>query len=215
MNEISIFTPNDDAKTRGGPTADGLRSYLRSQTAKAHAQLDARFASIAARPEASDYHRFVLMNLTAYRGLSAFLAGQSDEMAPDLKTSVDADLQRLETDAAAMGLDGPATADFVLAPYGPTEAAGVAYVLDGSKLGARFIHRRLEKAGMTAPRSGISAEYLDAAFDAPAMGTSSNALAAEAGAYERAAEAALATFVLFERSLDRVVAARQEEQTSR
>ncbi|TFF21994.1 hypothetical protein E3C22_15200 [Jiella endophytica] len=215
MNEISVFTTNGDAKTRGGPAADGLRSYLRSRTAKAHAQLDARFASIAARPEASDYHRFVLMNLTAYRGLSAFLAAQSIETAPDLKTSVDADLQRLETDAAAMGLDGTATADFVLAPYGPTEAAGVTYVLDGSKLGARFIHRRLEMAGMIAPRSGISTEFLGAAFDAPAMGTSSDALAAVAGAYESAAEAALATFALFERSLDRVVAARREEHLSR
>ncbi|ORE95028.1 biliverdin-producing heme oxygenase [Aurantimonas sp. 22II-16-19i] len=212
MSETPVFTTSTIATARQGRIPDELRTYLRAHTAASHARLDSRFEALGANPTLADYQRFILMNLVAYRALSTFLQDPSDDRAA-LAEAVESNRERLEGDAAAMDLGSPAKTLFTLEPFGAAETIGLAYVLDGSKLGARFIHRRLEKAGLLAHGQGAAQRFLASAFvdDGPLAAVATGPMPAGETKKQRAMQGALVTFGLFERSLD--IADRAQERT--
>ena len=215
MSEFAAILTAGIMTVRGGPSPHGLRSFLRERTSESHRHLDASFASFGDAPMARDYHRFIRMNLVAHRALAAFLSGSSSSVTDELAASIDADLARLESDAVSMDLDCPARATFHLGTFEAPEAAGIGYVLDGSKLGAKFIHRKLGKASLLRPEGSLTASFLAAAFLRPgAIGQTPADLSEDNSTRERAASAALATFALFARSIDLAAAVRGEEQPS-
>ncbi|MAU95085.1 MAG: hypothetical protein CMP81_04215 [Fulvimarina sp.] len=212
MNETAAFTTKTISPERQGRIPDDLRTYLRAHTAESHGRLDRRFEAIESRPSLADYHRFILMNLVAYRALSSFFEAPARGRAA-LSVAIEGNRARLERDASGMDLACAGETAFALDPFGPPETVGLAYVLDGSKLGARFIHRRLEKAGLFAHGQGAAQRYLAGAFvgDEPLAAAAGEPLADGEAPKQRALQAALATFGLFERSLD--IAERAHERT--
>lgn len=218
MNDFAATRTIGTTATSTGPEPGGLRAFLRVHTAERHARLDARFADFAGPRTVESYRRFIAMNLLAHRELSAFFATIHDVAATGLKTSIATNLRHLEADRATMDLDCPRDCSFSLFPCETSEVAGLAYVLDGSRLGARFIYRRLEKAGVLGPQDGeVSTRFLRSAFDRDATSPEGFDIsgAEDPEVKERSLAAALATFALFERCLDRIVAHERGQEPSR
>ena len=207
MNELSTVTLNGDIAIAELPAPDELRAFLRAHTRESHSRLAAHFASLGSHPTIEDYHRFILMNLVAYRALSSFLAWPG-AAAASMSTLIDDNRCRLEADTAQMHLDCRASIEFAIEPYGRAEAFGLAYVLNGSRLGGRFIHRRLQKAGLF--EAGLAESFLTATFerDETAPAAFDPTIGSGEGYDRRALEAATATFDLFERALDCVMRTR-------
>ena len=216
MNEFTAFRTIGATAIQQRVDPGALRQYLRAHTAEVHGRLDARFGDFSGSQIIQSYHRFIRMNLLAHHGVAAFfeIVGAA-ETVPDaaeaaLKQAIETGLNHLEDDCAAMQLDCPPARGFALAPCGTSEMAGLAYVLEGSRLGARFIYRRLEKSGLVGKHEGeVSSSYLRSTFDGEDRETGAFDIIGgmeEAVIEEQALRAALATFALFERSLDRVVA---------
>lgn len=199
------------------PIAPGdLRRHLRAATAPVHAALDRRFADLL-DPAARDYRAFLRMNHACHGLLEAWLAeagpatrrSAGDGPAPQgpvlpaeiaaLRPSFTA---ALAADMAAMGL-APLPPEGLAARLaslrrGLPEAAGVVYVLDGSRLGARMI---LKEWRGRREASGRSSVYLTAAAAASVpVFAAFDALSAhlDPGELERTVAAAQTAFKLFE-----------------
>ncbi|MCE7028650.1 biliverdin-producing heme oxygenase [Jiella avicenniae] len=217
MNEFAAIRTIGSTAISTPPGPDALRSFLRDHTAESHARLDNRFGAFAGPRTVESYRRFVAMNLLAHRALSAFFTDARVSAATPLQTSVRTNLMHLEADRAAMDLDCATACEFFVETLGAAEIAGLTYVLDGSRLGARFIHRRLEKAGALDSQGGeASARFLRSAFDRDGAGPHGiETPGADVETKERALAAALATFALFERCLDRIVAHEVGKEPSR
>lgn len=220
MNDFAAFTTigttHDGTTIATGADHDPMRSFLRARTAAAHARLDAKFELRGEAGAVHSYHRFILMNLVAHRGLSEFLSTISDADAAPLKRRVETNRRHLENDGAAMRIACPGAAAFALEACERAEMAGLAYVLDGSKFGARFIYRSLEKAGALGQPTDVSTQFLQAAFAHGPIDPTPAEIGADAPrAKQRALQAALASFALFEDSLDRVVAHEGVKETPR
>jgi len=204
MNDLAPFDSVTGPSLRTIPRDVSLRSLLRAHTAEQHAVLDAHFSGFAEGPTLDLYHRFVRMNHAAYRALRNAMAQASLGDSAELDRDVSAGLGRLEADMTAMELESARPPRFALERYEAPELAGIAYVLDGSKAGARFIHRKLSRAGILGSGVGRSALFLEAAFagetkdDREAM---LSALDAGEATSTRAAHAAEATFAVFEDAL--------------
>ncbi len=215
MNEFAALNTIDTTAIPPGIESTALRRFLRAHTAEVHGRLDASFGDFSGAEIVANYHRFVQMNLLAHHGLAAFfeVVGAADTVseAADaaLKQSIEFSLTCLEDDCATMALDCPPAHGFDLSPCEISEMAGLAYVLDGSRLGARFIFRRLEKAGLLGDGDvAVSSRYLRSSFDGHGRGPLAfDVISQEEDSVieERALKAALAAFDLFERSLHRVV----------
>ena len=216
MNEFAASRTIGTTAIQQGADPGALRQFLRAHTAEVHERLDARFGDFAGPQTVPSYQRFIRMNLLAHHGLAAFfeVVGVA-ETVPDaaeatLIQSIESSLNHLEDDCAAMQLNCPPTRGFALAPCEISELAGLAYVLDGSRLGARFIYRRLEKSGLVGEdESEVSSRYLRSTFEEKDRAPGAFDIISrmeDAVVEERALTAALSTFTLFERSLDLVVA---------
>lgn len=124
-----------------------LRDRLRAATSDSHAALDARVAGwrIETPP---GYRAFVSASVLAVAPLELALerAGVADWL-PDWPARV----RRiaLARDLAALGLDTPSFAA-ALVPS-PDFGAGLLYVLEGSRLGARFLARQVRASGHGLP----------------------------------------------------------------
>ncbi|WAJ28837.1 biliverdin-producing heme oxygenase [Antarcticirhabdus aurantiaca] len=140
--QTSIEAATDGRLT--GPAA--LRAHLREGTRAAHEALDARFSGMTEEAGPESYRRFVAMNAAAFADLVPRLLASALAARPEAVAPLVASLAALEADRAAMDLDAlgapEASAPASAAP-GLDEAVGIAYVLEGSKLGARYMHRRL------------------------------------------------------------------------
>lgn len=170
-----------------------FRLRLRQATAEIHTALDDRFAELGWDSPLA-YRTFVRMNEACHRVLEPWLEtalppeenGQRPRFAGPLAQDMDA--MRLKP------LPPPvlpfATADLA-------NAAGVAYVLDGSRLGARMIVRQLSKT--PPPFAPLSLHYLRAASaPGPVFSTLDRvALRLEERDIPRSTEAACQTFALF------------------
>ncbi|WP_226584407.1 biliverdin-producing heme oxygenase [Acuticoccus sediminis] len=206
----SAQPPLADSASRVDP-AD-LRWRLRGATAAAHETLDRRFETLADPGDTRAYHAFLRMNHACHALLEAWLApvvGPARDPAgraaapagavpprQPLTAALAADLAAL--DLAPLPRDG--LADLVTAlPQGLSEAAGVLYVLDGSRLGARTILKGWARQSKGLP----STVYLTAAAasSGPVFGAF-DALCAHIDPADVAQTivAAQAAFKLFERA---------------
>jgi heme oxygenase (biliverdin-IX-beta and delta-forming) len=173
-------------------TASARRFALRAETAQAHATLDAAVGDIA---EARAYARYL-------RGLHAFRAPveQAFAGAPGAPLAIAA---LIEQDMQAVGvMPQPPSPPFEL-PDDASARLGIAYVLEGSALGARVLRRQAASLGLDprhlAAQTGDplgwaafcarldSAENYDPATAARAA---RSALAVALAAFERAAPGA-------------------------
>lgn len=123
------------------------RFALRSRTAAAHASLDASVGPLDSRDAYARY----LRGLLAFRApAEAALAGAGWTPAP-LAGLIAADM-------ADLGIS-PRDTVAVAAPAGGSAALGLAYVLEGSALGARLLDRQARALGLDA---GFGARHLAA-----------------------------------------------------
>lgn len=180
-----------------------LRDRLREETRPEHEALDALFETMFRPDAAALYATFLRMNREAHRAIEPRLAGGAlpEDLAPGGERR-----RAAERDCAALGLpdaSAPHERDLAarLLPERPTrfEALGMAYVLEGSRLGARFMLKALARgeAGADA-RNGLPAHYLEASGDTRPFADLLKAMErASAREGDEAVRAARATFRYF------------------
>lgn len=150
-----MIARTDPADTLPASNAS-LRDRLKTETAAAHAAVDARFSAVLAEG-AAGYARFLSMSAQALLPLEADLeaAGVAD-LLPDWSRRSRA--AALRADLAIFGLSTPATRGEGLREAGEAYLFGVLYVLEGSRLGAKFLARRV--AAQADPRVRAAMRYL-------------------------------------------------------
>lgn len=118
---------------------------LRSETSQAHNTLDRAhdggdFASV------DDYSRFLEAQARIFPAAEAYLAASEEfRTLPDWPDRLRSDA--LMADLAALGRNQPPLLSFRFEDR-PGVAAGIAYVLEGSRLGGKLIARKLERGGL-------------------------------------------------------------------
>jgi heme oxygenase len=117
-----------------------LRSQLRSATATLHEQVDAQFSRYALHSRAS-YGAFLQAHARALFGLEAALeAAAIDSLLPDWHERRRRHL--LHQDLTALALPVPLALPLQMR-LDPDACWGLAYVLEGSRLGARLLLKRV------------------------------------------------------------------------
>ncbi|HEV2160288.1 biliverdin-producing heme oxygenase [Bradyrhizobium sp.] len=143
-----------DVSTRVGRSFPGLRERLRDATAAAHRELDAQLSSFDLTVF-SGYRRFLQASAGALLPLEAALVESGvAKMFPDWperarSAAISADLERLGRDAHA---------SVSVSPMTPSGVLGTMYVLEGSRLGAKFLLKTV--ADSADPRVGEATAYL-------------------------------------------------------
>lgn len=136
--------------TQGEGTAAGLRAMLRAATARDHARLDKMAAGLdVSRPDG--YRAFLLWHARVLPVLEERLG-----MMPELPDW--AERRRaaaLMDDLSALDLKVPAPCRAPPLLNGP-ERIGALYVLEGSRLGAAVLARRVESGQPHAPRAFLT-----------------------------------------------------------
>lgn len=163
------------------PTA--RRFALRDRTAAAHAALDAAVGPLADHPAYARY----LRGLLAFRApAERALGGKAWEPAP-IAPLIAADMRDLGVHPAAEAEVAP--------PAGTSEALGLAYVLEGSALGARLLHRQALALGLDGGRGArhLAAQTRDLDGWRAFLGTLEAAEPFDLDAAARAAESGFAS----------------------
>lgn len=176
-----------------------LRDALRAATARSHARLDALFEAVADPARSDLYERFIVMNHACHEAIEPILA-ESPLNAALPQWQGWSRLPALRLDMSEMGLSPLALPAFAQARPDLPQAVGIAYVLEGSRLGARIIHRQLQNSLSARPGRAITCHYLRA--DAGEKHFRSfidtvSALNWNDRSLDRAGEAAAATFDYF------------------
>lgn len=146
--------PPDKAVRVGPISPSGLRERLRAATANAHRALDARFGTFDLT-SLNGYRRFLeasaaaLLPLEAALERSGVISLLSDWPQRSRRKAIAADLDCI--DGTADPLPSPAA-------MSRHEMLGVMYVLEGSRLGARYLLRAV--AGCGQPRIEAATRYL-------------------------------------------------------
>lgn len=132
----------------------GLRERLRDATADAHRELDARLSSLDLTVMAG-YRRFLQASAGALLPLEAALEqADASRMFPDWP-----ERSRRAAIAADLGLLGSAAHSTVLVPpLTPGGVLGTMYVLEGSRLGAKYLLKQVADADD--PRINEATSYL-------------------------------------------------------
>lgn len=201
----------DASSARSAPAAPipdratSLRDRLRRDTRTEHEALDARFEGMFAEPGLPRYGGFLAMNLAAHRAIEPILAASPLAGAGWSPTGR---LEALERDAGTLGLDTAHEGIPAFPIPAPTlpQAFGIAYVLEGSRLGARFMAKAL-RADPAGPRNAMPMAYLDMSSDpAPFRGLLAAMAASGPGGDEEALSviAADETFRFFREIADRL-----------
>ncbi|WP_038972140.1 biliverdin-producing heme oxygenase [Bradyrhizobium genomosp. III] len=131
-----------DVSTQVNPGFPGLRERLRDATAGAHRELDAQLSSF---------------DLTVLAGYRRFLQASAGALLPLEAALVAAGVARIFPDwpersrsaaiAADLGrLGGAAQSTVSVPPLTPSGMLGTMYVLEGSRLGARFLLKEIAEA---------------------------------------------------------------------
>lgn len=143
-----------DVTTHAGRSFSGLREILRDATSDAHRELDAQLSAFDLTG-LSGYRRFLCASAGALLPLESALAEAGvDHIFPDWpqrsrRAAIATDLGRLGTIAAATVSVPPLTRSGVL---------GTMYVLEGSRLGAKFLLKTVADA--SDPRIVAATLYL-------------------------------------------------------
>ena len=174
---------------------------LRAATAHAHEAVDAAFGGYDLS-DRDDYTRFLSAHAAAMVPLEAALdAAGAEAVTPDWGTRkrghlILADLAALGAspvaDGTGQGIEASIASDG--ADLAPT-LAGILYVVEGSRLGGRFLSRQVP--------AGFPKSYLDAHQQSgnwAKLLASIDQILYDEGRTETAIDAALETFVLFERA---------------
>ncbi|MBS7546017.1 biliverdin-producing heme oxygenase [Ancylobacter oerskovii] len=181
---------------------DSRRHLLRSLTQQAHAELD---ASIGGFDSAGDYAGYLKGQYVFRRAVEVGLAGVTwpagfgDWRPRPLAPLLLADLEDLDLD--------PPSSTLPAIEMTPADLLGVLYVLEGSGLGARVLHRRAAEIGFD---GRFGARHLAAQAGDRESWPAFLALLESAEPFDmgRTVSAALATFAAagaaFERPLDAV-----------
>lgn len=135
------------AKGYGGPMS--ARTELRNATASAHEAVDAAFGGYDLA-DAGSYGAFLIAHARVLPAIEAALAG-----VPGLPT-LRPRTPLLTADLAALGRPMPEMA-CVAEPRDAAAAFGMAYVIEGSRLGGGFLARNV---GAALPRAYLSATHL-------------------------------------------------------
>lgn len=148
-----MTTSSNDGRAQ--PTRVSVRSELRTATAALHAAVDAGFSSILAEGQ-TGYRTFLARSAAAVFPLEKALAAAGVEtLLPDWPQR--SRMAALASDLRDLGEVEPPDATGGLGPAMTSEAFqfGVLYVLEGSRLGARMLARRVAAA-----RPGTATRYL-------------------------------------------------------
>jgi heme oxygenase len=187
-----------DVSIQVGRSFPGLRERLRDATAVAHRELDAQLSSF---------------DLTVLSGYRRFLQASAGALLPLEAALVDAGVARMFPDwlersrgaaiAADLGQLGSAAQFTVsVSPLTRSGMLGTLYVLEGSRLGAKFLLKMVGDAGD--PRIGEATAYLSHGAGQRLWQSFLAKLASEQACDEdEAIEAACAAFAAFERAADR------------
>lgn len=193
-HEASTLT----AQSSAAEPAPSLRDRLRADTRDAHEALDASFEGMFSDASGALYRRFIAMNLAAHAAIEPILAASPLDLPDDGEPSADR-LAAARRDAAALGVETGETAPFPLPRPDLFEALGIAYVLEGSRLGAKYMSRAIKRderpGGARWPT-----HYLEASSDARPFARLLDRMAAEAAGEadaRRAVDAADVTFRYF------------------
>jgi heme oxygenase (biliverdin-IX-beta and delta-forming) len=135
------------------------RALLRSGTAEEHQRVDALFIRFDLG-DIFDYTRFIRGQAAAFLPLEARLdAAGASTVVPDWDDRRRADLLRL--DLAELGAPVPAATSVDLSPMSEAERLGAIYVLEGSRLGGKYLLRAVPPAF---PRRFLSAQQAPGAW---------------------------------------------------
>ena len=131
-----------------------LLERLRTETAGAHDKLD-RAHDGGAFSDLVDYGRFLEAQARIFPAAEAALASSQEyRTLPDWDRRFRS--EALLSDLSGLGIAAPPPIPFDLAQR-PGSATGLAYVLEGSRLGGKLIARKLEQAGLeNAPTAFIT-----------------------------------------------------------
>lgn len=177
------------------PAPTFARALLKDATAALHEEVDRCFGHMLGQGEPG-YRRFLLASLHALEPLeTALTEGGATALLPDWPRRVRA--ADLRADLAALGVDAGPTTPATL-PDGEAYRFGVMYVLEGSRLGARLLARRLLAAADA--RLHAASRYLCHGHDRPfwpSFLTQLERSQAVAAAPAEAADGARAAFARF------------------
>ncbi|MBW7971713.1 biliverdin-producing heme oxygenase [Bradyrhizobium sp. BR 10289] len=187
-----------DVSIHVGHSLSGLRERLRDATSAAHRELDAQLSSFDLTV-LSGYRRFLQASAGALLPLEAALveAGVAN-MFPDWperarSRAIASDLEKLGRDAYAA---------VTVPPLTPGGMMGTMYVLEGSRLGAKFLLKTV--AGAADPRISEATAYLRHGSGKRLWQSFLAKLASEEACDEdEAIAAARRAFVAFEQAADR------------
>jgi heme oxygenase len=146
--------PPDNAALAGGVSLPGLRGKLKAATEAAHYALDARFASYDLT-SLNGYRRFLEANAAALLPLETALenSGVADVFADWPERS-----RRAAMEADLEAMDGSVKPLPDVALMSRAEMLGTMYVLEGSRLGAKYMMRHF--ASCQEPRIVSATNYL-------------------------------------------------------
>ncbi|QOZ67087.1 heme oxygenase [Bradyrhizobium arachidis] len=187
-----------DVSSHVGRSFSGLRERLRDSTASAHRELDAQLSAF---------------DLTVFSGYRRFLQASAAALLPLETALVEAGIARLFPDwpersrsaaiVADLGRLGSAVPFTVSVPaLTRSGMLGTMYVLEGSRLGAKFLLKTVADAAD--PRLGEAAAYLNHGTGKRLWQSFLAKLASEEGCEEdEAIDFARIAFAAFERAADR------------
>jgi len=187
-----------DVSTQVGRSFSGFRERLRDATSAAHRELDAQLSAF---------------DLTVFSGYRRFLQASAAALLPLEAALVDAGVARMFPDwpersrsaaiAADLGRLGSAMPWPVpVSPLTQSGMLGTMYVLEGSRLGAKFLLKTV--ADSADPRVGEATAYLSHGAGKRLWQSFLSKLTGEASCDEdEAIEAARLAFAAFERAADR------------
>jgi len=187
-----------DVSIQVGRSFPGLRERLRDATGAAHRELDAQLSSFDLTV-LSGYRRFLQASAGALLPLEAALVNAGvarmfrDWPERARSAAIAADLERLGREAHAA---------VTVRPLTPSGMLGTMYVLEGSRLGAKFLLKAVADAAD--PRIGEATAYLSHGTGKRLWQSFLSQLQSEENCDEdQAIEAARAAFAAFEQAADR------------
>ena len=144
--------------------------FLRKQTGKLHAQLEASVDLNASLGSVSTYRSLLYRYLSVYRPFEEALLSSIAELHDATSWRYHSRVTLLERDLLALGPDFRANQPMrrpTLPKFdNPDSALGALYVVEGSSLGGKLIYREVQRAGARRPLgsrflfgSGVSNRY--------------------------------------------------------
>ena len=128
--------------SKPAPDRSSLRFLLRAGTREEHDGLDRSFAALLPPRDRAVYHHFIRMNHAAHEAVETWLAdGPLIAWLPEWPSW--SRLDDLRSDMEHMGLEIVCRPRFLPGASALPQSVGVAYVLEGSRLGAVYIHREM------------------------------------------------------------------------